>query len=107
MANHHELPFEEAIEAHLLGHGWMKGSPEEFDSEIAIDRGHLVAFIADTQPGVWAELVKQHGATVEKTVIEWLTKALDTQGALDVLRHGFKFLGKLIRVAYFAPAHSL
>ena len=37
-----------------------------------------------------------------------LTKALDGQaGALAVIRHGFKCFGKLIRVAYFAPAHGM
>jgi len=37
-----------------------------------------------------------------------LTKTLDGQaGALGVIRHGFKCFGKLIHVAYFAPAHGM
>jgi len=36
-----------------------------------------------------------------------LVKELDIKGALHVLRHGFKFYGKLFRLAYFKPAHDL
>jgi hypothetical protein len=35
-----------------------------------------------------------------------LVKELDLKGTLHVLRHGFKFYGKTIRVAYFKPAHG-
>ena len=36
-----------------------------------------------------------------------LLKELDLKGTLHVLRHGFKFYGKLFRMAYFRPAHGL
>ena len=34
-------------------------------------------------------------------------QGLDQRGALSVLRHGFKFHGQTIRLAYFAPGHGL
>ncbi|HZZ84318.1 MAG TPA: type I restriction endonuclease [Anaeromyxobacteraceae bacterium] len=107
MPQHIERAFEDAIEEHLLGHGWHKGSPDHFDRTLALDAGLVIDFIAETQPKVWGELTSQHGASVEKTIIEWLVKALDHQGTLDVLRHGFKFMGKLLRVASFKPSHGL
>jgi type I restriction enzyme, R subunit len=107
MAQHIERAFENAIEEHLLGHGWLKGKPDHFDREVALDRDHVLGFIADTQPEVWADLCKQHGSSFEPTVIDWLVKALDTQGTLHLLRHGFKFYGKLLRLAYFPPTHGL
>jgi type I restriction enzyme, R subunit len=107
MPQHIERAFETAIEEHLLGHGWLKGNPDQFDRELALDRAQAIRFISETQPEVWTELVKQHGASVEKTVIEWLAKALDTQGTLHTLRHGFKFFGKLLRLAFFPPTHGL
>ena len=107
MPQHIERAFETAIEEHLLAHGWLKGNPDQFERDIALDRINAIRFISETQPEVWAELVKQHGASVEKTVIEWLAKALDTQGTLHTLRHGFKFYGKLLRLAYFPPTHGL
>jgi type I restriction enzyme R subunit len=88
---YNEQSFEVAIEGHLLAHGWTKGSASHFDRELALDPHHVLGFITDTQPEVWTGLRKQHGVSVDKTVIEWLAKALDTQGTLDVLRHGFKF----------------
>ena len=107
MAQHIERAFENAIEEHLLGHGWLKGNPEHFDRELALDRDSILGFLADTQTEVWADLRKQHGTSFEQTVIDWLVKALDTQGTLHLLRHGFKFYGKLLRLAYFPPTHGL
>src|SRR5258708_4927304 len=107
MPQHIERAFETAIEEYLVGHGWLKGNADHFDRELALDPHHALGFIADTQPEVWADLKKQHGDSVGKTVIEWLAKALDNQGTLDVLRHGFKFYGKQLRLAFFAPTHGL
>ncbi len=106
-AQHVERAFETAIEEHLLGHGWRKGNPDRFDRALALDPAEVVGFIAESQPTTWADLTRQHGEGVGKTVIEWLVKALDHQGALDVLRHGFKFMGKHLRVAFFKPTHGL
>ncbi len=107
MPQHIEREFENAIEEHLLGHGWLKGNPEHFDRAPALDVGEVVRFIAETQAATWADLTRQHGDGVGKTVIESLVKALDYQGALDVLRHGFGFMGKRLRVASFKPSHGL
>ncbi len=104
MPQHIERAFETAIEEHLLSHGWLRGNPEQFERDLALDRVHVIRFISETQPETWAELVKQHGAGIEKAVIEWLAKALDTQGTLHTLRHGFKTCyGKLLRLAFFPP----
>ena len=48
-----------------------------------------------------------HGANLESTLIETLVKELDNKGAMDVLRHGFRFYGKTFRLAYFKPSHGL
>jgi type I restriction enzyme R subunit len=64
--------------------------------------------VKETQPEVWQALEKLHGASTKTVILDDLTKALDGQaGALSVIRHGFKCFGKLIRVAYFAPAHGM
>ena len=107
MAIHIERKFEDAIEEHLLGHGWLKGNPDTFDRALALDPGVVLGFIADTQPDLWATLSKQHGESLGKGVISDLVKHIDTKGALDVLRHGFKFQGKILKLAYFKPTHGL
>ena len=78
-AQHIERAFENAIEEHLLGHGWLKGDPDHFDRALALDAAEVVQFIAETQAATWGDLTRQHGAGVGKTVIEWLVKALDTK----------------------------
>src|SRR4051812_25831851 len=107
MSQHIERAFETAIEEHLLGHGWLRGNPDQFSRDLALDPSVVIRFISETQTESWAELARQHGRSVEKTVIEWLAKALDTQGTLHTLRHGFKFYGKPLRLAYFRPTHGL
>ncbi|MBZ4421582.1 type I restriction endonuclease subunit R [Myxococcus sp. RHSTA-1-4] len=107
MSVHTERAFEDAIEHHLLQHGWLKGNPSAFDRTLALDTAHLFAFFQATQPALWNELRTQHGASLEPAVTDALVKALDTQGALDVIRHGFKFYGKRLEVAAFQPVSGL
>jgi type I restriction enzyme R subunit len=108
MAKTKERHFEDAIEHHLLtSGGWSKGNPADFDRHTALVSKDLFAFIESTQPGLWAELRKQHQSGLETAVIDTLVKTLDSRGSLDVLRHGFKFFGKKIECAYFKPAHGM
>jgi type I restriction enzyme R subunit len=67
----------------------------------------FLAFVSATQPALYAELEKQHGASFTAGLIDQLGKALDSRGTLDVLRHGFKLYGRKIDCAYFKPAHGL
>jgi len=103
-----ERHFEDAIEHHLVtSGGWTKGSPTDFDRQTALVSKDLFAFIESTQPELWADLRKHHQAGLEAAVLDTLVKTLDSRGALDVLRHGFKFFGKKIECAYFKPAHGM
>jgi len=105
---HSEKAFEDAIEASLLAAGgWAKGSPADFNAELAVTPGDLLAYIQATQPDLWKSLRAQHKGDLERAVLDALTKHLDMLGTLEVLRHGFKFFGKKIEVATFRPAHGL
>lgn len=107
--DHRERAFEAAIEDCLLTRGgYAKADPENFDRERAIDPTVFIPFVKETQPEVWQALEKLHGSNTEGVVLDDLTKALDAPtGSLAVIRHGFKCFGKLIRVAFFAPAHGM
>jgi|CZKU01.1.fsa_nt_gi type I restriction enzyme R subunit len=103
-----EQHFEDAIEHHLLtSGGWSKGSPGDFDRKTALVSKDFFDFVEATQPETWNELKKHHQSGLEGAVLDTLVKALDSRGALDVLRHGFKFFGKKIECAYFKPAHGM
>ena len=107
--DHREIAFEDAIENHLLNEaGYTKADPKNFDRERALDPTVLIPFIKETQPELWEGLESLHGAETESVLLDDLCKALDSpQGSLTVLRHGFKCFGKLVRVAFFAPAHGM
>ncbi|MCK4343181.1 MAG: hypothetical protein KAY37_15815 [Phycisphaerae bacterium] len=107
--DYRETAFEAAIEHHLLNvAGYTKADPANFDRERAIDATVFIPFVKETQPETWKSLETLHGAETESVLLDDLCKALDSpQGSLAVIRHGFKCFGKPIRVAFFAPAHSM
>ena len=102
-----EVAFESTVESMLLDGGWREGDLGEWDVDRALFPARALAFIRDTQPDLWAGMAALHGANLESTLIETLVRELDNKGAMDVLRHGFRFYGKTFRVAYFKPSHGL
>ena len=102
-----EAAFETAIEAALLDDGYTRVDAKGFDRERAIFPDEALAFIRATQGKVWEKLEALHGEQTGARVLESLCKWLDTHGALATLRHGFKYFGRTLRVAFFRPAHGL
>lgn len=102
-----ETPFEAFIEAYLVAHGYTKRAPGCFDAERALDREVLISFIKVSQPATWKNLESFHGANTAFFAVDELCRALASRGMLNVLRHGFKCYGKLVRVAFFAPANRM
>lgn len=105
-ARHSEAAFETVIEAHLLAHGYAYPTPP-FDAARAIFPNEVLHFIRATQPQEWAKLEALHGDNTARQVVDDLCKWMDTYGSLHTLRHGFKCYGRMLRVAYFKPAHGL
>ncbi|UBU62005.1 DEAD/DEAH box helicase family protein [Acidithiobacillus ferrooxidans] len=102
-----EKAFESYVEQILVEGGWLPGTNAEWDKARALFPARVFAFIEATQPKLWAEMTAQHGSNIQPMLLEALLKELDIKGSLHVLRHGFKFYGKLFRLAYFKPAHTL
>ncbi len=107
MPQTNEKAFETYVEEILLTRGgWKSGSNAEWDKEGALFPAQVFAFIADTQPKLWAEMQTLHAAGLQALLLTSLIKELEAKGSLHVLRHGFKFYGKTFRLAYFKPAHG-
>ena len=106
-ATHTEQAFETNVESMLLDGGWRTGDLVEWDVDRALFPARAVAFIRDTQPEQWAQVGALHGDGLKGLIVETLARELDLKGALDVLRHGFKFYGRTFRLAFFKPAHGL
>jgi len=107
MSQTNEQAFESYVETILIRSGWQSGDRTEWDVERALFPARIFAFLKDTQPKLWEEMQKLHGAGLENLLIATLLKELDVKGTLHILRHGFKFYGKTFRLAYFKPAHGL
>ncbi|CAJ2376375.1 MAG: type I restriction endonuclease [Gammaproteobacteria bacterium] len=109
-ARHTEKAFETAIELHLTkSGGYARGDNDAYDAKRALFPAEVLAFIKKTQPDEWKQLADQQKGEAEKTLLDDLCRALDSEheGCLSVLRHGFKCYGALFRAAYFAPASGL
>jgi type I restriction enzyme, R subunit len=103
-----ERSFEAYVQETLLNRsGWDPVPVAEWDVEHALFPVRIVAFIAQSQPKPWADLRNLLGDGLEGQLIETLVKELAVKGSLAVLRYGFKFYGRTLRLAYFKPAHGL
>jgi type I restriction enzyme R subunit len=105
---HTEKAFEEAIEYHLLEEGgYHKGNPDEFDRELALDKGVMLSFLKESQPDKWEKSVSIHGGIVETKILKRLQSELDNVGMLDVLRKGFTDIGVHYDTVFFKPVSGL
>jgi type I restriction enzyme R subunit len=113
-----EKLFEDAITASLVTdrgylvckHGLHPEWKGDFDATLGLDTVELFSFIEETQPQAWALLVKAHGgnpAMAKTKFAARLAVRLDSEGTLDVLRHGVSDQNVEMRLCYFKPAHGL
>lgn len=107
---HVEERFEAAIEASMLAAGWHNGSPHDYRADLGLDVEQLFAFIHATHAKAWAKVLGYYSgdeATGREAFAKHVAEAIDQQGPLDILRHGLKDHGVLMRLAFFAPASTL
>ena len=105
---HTEQTFEEAIEQELLANGgYVKGFPEDFDRELALDKKTLISFLKASQPKEWEKLENIHGSGIEEKVINRIIKVINNQGCLEVIRKGFTDYGVNFKMVFFKPETSL
>lgn len=108
---HKEVHFEAEICQRLAALGWLyeDGSAARFDRSLALFPEDLTAWVQASQPKAWGTLQASHGANATKVLSERLRKALDAQGTLEVLRHGFDVLGlkQPVAVCQFKPALAM
>jgi type I restriction enzyme R subunit len=102
-----EKAFETYVMQMLTAKGWRLGRVSSWDKELALFPDQVTAFIAETQHELWADMRALHADQLEAMLVKALVKELAIKGSLHVLRHGFKFYGKIFRIAYFNSAHGL
>ena len=106
---YNEKRFEEDIESFLLSPegGYQKGDMKKYDKDKAMDMETLLSFVKETQPKEWDRFERVTVSDVEKKFYKAVNDAIDNQGLINVLRHGFKYRGINFKVAYFKPESEL
>lgn len=112
-----EEKFEDEICEHLKKQGWLFNGPlpyqpgfsydEGYDKRLALFPEDAIAWVKDTQPEAWAKFESGHKANAEAIFLKRLAEELNREGALTVLRKGFKDISVTFRLAQFAPANTL
>ena len=67
----------------------------------------MVAFYCEAFPDEWAAYGARYPKDTEGALLKSVARGLDKDGALSVLRHGFKDRGARVRLAQFRPDHGL
>ncbi len=104
-----EKQFEANIEQYLISPtgGFEKATDATYDPAMALDILTLVRFVRTTQPLVWQRFERQCGSDPYKKFYKCFEDAVQADGLLSVLRHGFKHRGMEFRICYFKPESTL
>lgn len=104
-----EAAFEGNIEAALLGDGWHRLEPAAYNRGMGLFEDEVLAFVEESQPKAWAQLVKRHGSEgmARQKFLKVVADAIDHRGTISVLRSPVKDSGVTVRLCYFKPASGL
>lgn len=106
-----EKQFESNIEAFLISPagGYEKAIDAGYTSSsgMALDIHTLVGFVKATQPIMWQRFEKQCNSDPYKKFYKCFEDAVQMDGLLSVMRHGFKHRGMDFKVCYFKPESTL
>lgn len=108
-----EKQFESDIESFLISPagGWQKATDAGYRSEtskgMALDLETLLQFVQSTQPITWQRFVRQCKVEPQRKFYKAFQDAVDADGLIAVLRHGFRYRGMEFRVCYFKPESTL
>ncbi|WEV77740.1 DEAD/DEAH box helicase family protein [Janibacter cremeus] len=101
--------FEGNIETHLTTNGWGAVPPSSYDRDLGLFPDEVIAFVQESQPKAWQQLVTRHGgeATARQRLVKVVAGAIDHRGTISVLRGTVKDSGVVVRMCWFKPANTL
>ena len=106
-----EMQFESDIEAFLISKqgGWSHATDAGYRAHATkgLDLDTLVSFVRATQPKAWGRFERQCNSDASAKFYREFNKAVEHDGMLAVLRHGFAYRNISFRVCYFRPESSL
>jgi len=98
-----EAEFEDEIAVALLERGYTRIPSRGFDAERGIFPDEVISFVKETQPEAWGKLETAYKTNARERFLQELTSALERQGTLEILRHGFRTTGTKIDLVTFKP----
>ena len=103
-----EKRFEEDIESFFLTEqGGYTKTVDTYDANAGLFVDTLINFVKATQPKEWIRFENQCNSDPIKKFCLAFDNAVDSDGLISVLRHGFKYRGITFRVCYFKPESHL
>lgn len=111
--NESEKQFETNIEAFLISEagGWQQATDVGYCNDeykgMALDIVTLTTFIQSTQPMAWKRFERMCTISPIRQFYKAFDNAVQQDGLISVLRHGFKHRGIYFTVCYFKPESTL
>ena len=103
-----EKRFEQDIESFLVSKdGGYTKTPDTYDPKEGLYVGTLINFVQRTQPKEWARFERSCQGDPIKQFCTVFQNAVDMDGLISVMRHGFRHRGIRFRVCYFKPESHL
>ncbi|MGK7888192.1 MAG: type I restriction endonuclease, partial [Leptolyngbyaceae cyanobacterium] len=107
MADSKEAAFQQDIIDALKAQGWLVGTSANYNPTTALYTEDLLAYFQTAWPDRWQKLCKTNPSGPEDVLIQQTVRALEKNGTLDVLRHGYKLPGVKVELCSFKPDHSM
>lgn len=107
MADSKEAQFQQDIIAAMAAQGWLTGPASGYDRRTALYTEDFLGYFKDAWPERWDKFAKANPNNPEGVLVQKLVRELEQDGALDVLRHGFKLPGVKVEACSFKPDHGM
>ena len=107
MADPREAAFQQDIITAMTAQGWLVGKSSGYNRTTALYTEDLLSYFQTAWPDRWQKLCKNNPQDPEGLLIQKTVRALEQQGTLDLLRHGFKLPGVKIDLCSFQPDHGM
>lgn len=107
MADSKEAQFQHDIIEALTAQGWLVGKASGYDRRTALYTEDALGYFKEAWPESWDKFAKANPNDPDGVLIQKLVRELEQSGTLDILRHGFKYLGQRLEFCSFRPDHGM
>lgn len=107
MADSREAQFQQDIIEAMTADGWLTGPASGYDAANALYTEDLVAYLQEAWPQRWEKFAAKNSQDPQKALVRAVTRELEHDGTLEVLRHGVKTPGVKLELCSFKPDHEM